>query len=74
MNSSGNGRQPPLGRPPKWGKRVAWNCLVPIELARAADVFRRRDGASQSELVTRALAELLKGERDGLENNTRKAD
>lgn len=66
MNSSGHGgkRHNQMGRPPKWGKRVAWNCWVPVELARAADVFRRADGASQSELVTRALFELLKGAQD----------
>ena len=79
MNNSGQGAKPVLGRPPKWGKRVAWNLLIPVELARAADIFRKRDKASQSELVTRALVELLKGaaekgNRDGLENNAGKAN
>lgn len=75
MNSSGHGgrRANQTGRPPKWGKRQMWGVWLPVELARAADVFRRRDKASQSELVTRALVELLKGAAD-VEENTRNED
>lgn len=65
MVGHGGRRKNQTGRPRKWGKRLMWGVWLPVELAKAAEVFRHRDGASQSELVTRALVELLKGASDG---------